>query len=107
MVLASALATTTECFTKSLRPPYGILQIGFQKQIKTKQRKQSTFNYKQHLDINSKTPSSVLCLYKDNYRKAVKQNAEQKVFKTPLWKLQSGLQKAKKPTGNREWSTLH
>ena len=76
MVLASTSATANRMLYKVFKTSLWNLQIGFQKQRKSKQRKQLTFNYKQHLDINSKTPSSILSLYKGNYRKAVKQNAE-------------------------------
>ena len=76
MVLESTSATANRILYKVFKTSLWNLQIGFQKQRKAKQRKQSTFNYKQHLDINSKTPSSILSLCKGNYRKAVKQNAE-------------------------------
>ena len=72
MVLDSTSATTNRMLYKVFKTSLWNLQIGFQKQRKAKQRKQSTFNYKQHLDINSKTPSSILSLCKENYRKAVK-----------------------------------
>ena len=76
MVLESTSATANRMLYKVFKTSLWNLQIGFQKQRKSKYRKQSTFNYKQHLDINSKMPSSILSIYKKNYRKAVKQNAE-------------------------------
>ena len=76
MVLESTSAIANRMLYKVFKTSLWNLQIGFQKQRKAKQRKQLTFNSKQHLDINSKMPSSILSLCKENYRKAIKQNAE-------------------------------
>jgi hypothetical protein len=93
MVLASTSATVNQIVVQSLQD----LSSGNYKSALKRQRK---LIYNRDWSTSTETTSgqfttnspSILCLCKINFN-SYKQNVGQKVFKTPLRKLQSGLQK--------------
>jgi hypothetical protein len=93
MVLASTSTTVNQIVVQSLQD---LSSRNYKSAFKRKRK----LIYNRDWSTSTETTSgkftanspSILCLCKINFS-SYKQNAGQKVFKTPLWKLQSGLQK--------------